>query len=73
MEPEKFDKKKFDDLFKNLNLSFTVPVGAYRFSKPVESVEQTIARLDEVDIVIDSMTSYPTAQRMLNELVAKGK
>ncbi len=73
MEPEKFDKKKFDDLFKNLNLSFTVPVGAYRFSKPIETVEQTIARLDEVDETVDAMTAYPTAERMLNDLFSKDK
>jgi len=72
MEPEKFDKKKYDNLFTSLNFSFTVPTNAYQFPKyKKETVEEMIARLDEADAVIDAMTSYPTAEKMLNELYGK--
>ncbi len=71
MEPED-PNKKYEDLFKNINFSFsTVPVGTYKFYKfnqPVETVEQTIARLDEVDETVDAMTSYPQAKKMLDKL-----
>jgi hypothetical protein len=30
-----------------------------------------IARLDEADAVIDAMTSYPTAEKLLNKLYGK--
>jgi hypothetical protein len=63
--------KKFEDLLKNVNFSFTVPVGTYKFNQPVETVEQTIARLDNDDAVIEAMTSYPTAERMLTNLFKK--
>jgi len=58
MEP-KDPNKKFEDILKNINFSFTVPVGVYKFNLPVETVEETIARLDEVDETVDAMTSYP--------------
>lgn len=70
MEP-KDPNKKFEDILKNINFSFTVPVGVYRFNQPVETVEETIARLDEVDETVDAMTAYPTAERMLNDLFNK--
>ena len=74
MEPEKFDKKKFDDLFKNLNFSFsTFPVYSFKNIQKQETVEEAIARLDEDDAVVDAMTSYPTAERMLNDLFNKEK
>lgn len=70
MEPEKFDKKKFDELFKNLSFSFsTFPIHSFKF--PVtkqETVEETITRLDEVDEVVDTMQSYPQAKKMLDNL-----
>lgn len=70
MEP-KDPNKKFEDLLRNINFSFTVPVGTYKFNQPVETVEETIARLDNDDAIIDTMNSYPTAERMLNDLFKK--
>ena len=71
MEPKKFDKKKFDDLFKNINFSFsTVPVN-FNYIQKQETVSEMIARLDSVDETVDAMTSYPTAERMLNDLFNK--
>lgn len=73
MEP-KDPNKKFDDLFKNLNFSFNVPVGIYNFNnKKAESPKEMTARLDADDAVIDAMTSYPTAEKMLNDLFSKDK
>ena len=73
MEPEKFDKKKFDDLFKNLNFSFsTVPI-SFNYIQKQETADEMIARLDQDDAVIEAMTSYPTAERMLNDLFDKEK
>lgn len=72
MEPEKFDKKKFDDLFKNLNFSFsTFPVYSFRHIQKQETVDEVIARLDEVDEVVDAMETYPQAQKMLDKLYGK--
>ena len=79
MEPKKFDKKKFDDLF-NQVFSFSVPISngnlvpinAYKF--PVhkqETVEEMTARLDEVDETVDVMTSYPQAKKMLDKVYGK--
>lgn len=74
MEPEKFDKKKLDDLFKSLNFSFsTVPVYSFSHIKKQETVDEMLQRLDADDAVIDSMTSYPTAERMLGDLFNKDK
>ena len=72
MEPEKFDKKKFDDLFKSLNFSFTVPINSYQFPKhKKETTEEMITRLDEADAIVDAMSSYPTAMKMLDNLYGK--
>jgi len=70
MEP-KDPNKKYEDLLRNINFSFTVPVGTYKFNQPVETVEQTIARLDEVDETVDAMTSYPQAKKMLDKVYGK--
>ena len=74
MEP-KDPNKKYEDILKNINFSFivpaTVPVGTYKFNQPVETVEQTIARLDEVDETVDAMTSYPQAKKMLDKVYGK--
>ena len=67
MEP-KDPNKKYENLLRNINFSFTVPVGTYKFNQPVETVEETLARLDEVDETIDAMTSYPQAKKMLDKL-----
>jgi hypothetical protein len=49
-----------------------VPINAYQFPKyKKETVEEMIERLDEADAVIDAMNSYPTAEKMLNELYGK--
>ena len=73
MEPEKFDKKKFENLFKNLNFSFsTVPV-SFNYIQKQETADEMIARLDRDDEIVDAMTSYPTAERMLNDLFNKEK
>ena len=74
MEP-KDPNKKFDDLFKNFSFSFhTVPINSFSnlFQKQ-ETPEEMIARLDEDDAIVDAMTSYPTAERMLNDLFNKEK
>ena len=63
--------KKFEDLLKNVNFSFTVPVGTYKFNLPVETVGEMIARLDEVDETVDAMTSYPQAKKMLDKVYGK--
>ena len=70
MEP-KDPNKKYENLLRNINFSFTVPVGTYKFNQPVETVEQTIARLDEVDETVDAMTSYPQAKKMLDKVYGK--
>ena len=70
MEP-KYPNKKHEDILRNINFSFTVPVGTYKFNQPVETVEQTIARLDEVDETVDAMTSYPQAKKMLDKVYGK--
>jgi hypothetical protein len=70
MEP-KDPNKKYEDLLRNINFSFTVPVGTYKFNQPVETVEQTIARLDEVDETVDAMTAYPQAKKMLDKVYGK--
>ena len=71
MEPEKFDKKKFDDLFKNLNFSFsTVPVN-FNYIQKQETADEMIARLDEIDEVVDAMETYPQAKKMLDKLYGK--
>lgn len=71
MEPEKFDKKKFDDLFKNLNFSFsTVPV-SFNYIQKQETADEMIARLDEIDEVVDAMSEYPQAKKMLDKLYGK--
>lgn len=74
MEPEKFDKKKFDDLFKNINFSFsTFPIHSFKHFRNQETADEMLARLDQDDAVIEAMTSYPTAERMLNDLFNKEK
>lgn len=71
MEP-KDPNKKFDDLFKNFSFSFhTVPINSFNLFQKQETPEEMIARLDEVDQVVDAMTSYPTAETMLNNIFNK--
>lgn len=70
MEP-KDPNKKFEDILKNINFSFTVPVGVYKFNQPVETVEETIARLNDIDETVDAMTEYPQAKKMLDKLYGK--
>ena len=73
MEP-KDPNKKFDDLFKNFSFSFhTVPINSFNLFQVPETPEEMIARLDEDDAIVDAMTSYPTAERMLNDLFNKEK
>jgi len=73
MEPKKFDKKKFDELFTNLNFSFsTVPVN-FNYIQKQETPDEMIARLDEVDETVDAMTSYPQAKKMLDKVYKKEK
>ena len=74
MEP-KDPNKKYEDILKNINFSFivpaTVPVGTYKFNQPIETLNETIARLDEVDETVDAMTSYPQAKKMLDKVYGK--
>ena len=46
----------------------TVPVGTYKFNQPIETLNETIARLDEVDETVDAMTTYPQAKKMLDKV-----
>lgn len=74
MEPNDPGSKRLQDILKglkNINYSFTMPVGTYKFNLPTETVDQTIARLDEVDETIDAMTNYPQAKKMLDKLYGK--
>jgi hypothetical protein len=70
MEP-KDPNKKHQDILKNINFSFSVPFSVYKINRPVETVEQTIARLDDVDETVDAMTSYPQAKKMLDKVYGK--
>ncbi len=71
MDPEKFNKKKMDDLF-NQVFSFSVPINTYKFSTPKkETIQEELVRYYQIDEMLDSMTSYPTAERMLNDLFKK--
>lgn len=71
MEP-KDPNKKFDDLFKNFSFSFIQFPSNQLFNfSPQETPEEMMARLDEVDKVVDAMTSYPTAETMLNNIFRK--
>jgi predicted CoA-binding protein len=70
MEPED-PNKKYEDLFKNINFSFsTVPVN-FNYIQKQETAEEMIARLDEVDETVDAMTSYPQAKKMLDKVYGK--
>jgi hypothetical protein len=60
--------KNFNDLFKNINFSFTVPAGFFDFNKKIETAEEMIARLDEIDETVDAMNEYPQAKKMLADL-----
>ncbi len=70
MEP-KYPNKKHEDILKNINFSFSVPFSVYKFNQPVETVDETLARLDDVDETVDTMTSYPQAKKMLDKLYGK--
>lgn len=73
MEPKEPNKKQ-DIWFNSWNYNFTMPINSSnipRYKK--ETVEEMIARLDEADAVIDAMTSYPTAEKLLNHLFKKDK
>ena len=71
MEPEE-PNKKHDTWFTSWNYSFTMPINSYNIPQyKKETIEEMIARLDEADAVIDAMTSYPTAEKLLNKLYGK--
>ena len=73
MEPND-PNKKHGTWFNSWNFSFTMPVSSSNFLHyKKETVEEMIARLDEADAVIDAMTSYPTAEKLLNHLFKKDK
>ncbi len=72
MEP-KDPNKKYQDLLRNINFSFmvpaTVPVGTYKF--PVgkkEAIQEELVRYYEIDEMLDAMTEYPQAKKMLDKL-----
>lgn len=70
MEPKE-PNKKFEDLFKNFSFAFhTVPVNFNSFQKQ-ETAGEMIARLDEIDEVVDAMETYPQAKKMLDKLYGK--
>lgn len=48
------------------NLSFTV-------HPKREPIEKIIQKLDDIDLIIDVMTSYPVAERMLNNVFKTNK
>jgi hypothetical protein len=71
MEPEE-PNKKHDTWFASWNYNFTMPINSYNIPQyKKETVEEMITRLDEADAVIDAMTSYPTAEKLLNKLYGK--
>lgn len=71
MEP-KDPNKKFEDLFKNISFSFhTVPINSFNLFQKQETAEEMIARLDEIDEVVDAMTEFPQAKKMLDKLYGK--
>lgn len=72
MEPQD-PNKKLEDILKNFSFSFIQFPSNQSFNlfSNQETPEEMIARLDEVDQVVDAMTSYPTAENMLNELFKK--
>ena len=76
MEPNNSNdhSKKLRELLnslKTVNYSFsTVPV-SFNYIQKQETADEMIARLDNDDAVIEAMTSYPTAERMLNDLFKK--
>lgn len=72
MEP-KDPNKKFEDFFKNINFSFSVPTYSFNHIQKQETADEMIARLDRDDEIVDAMSSYPTAERMLNDLFNKEK
>lgn len=71
-------RRKMDDLFKNLkNINFqytTFPVNSFKFpDHKQETIAEIIARLDEMDEIVDVMTRYPQAEKMLTALFNKEK
>ena len=70
MEPKDSDKK-FEDLLKHISFSFTIPVGIYKINQPVETVDETLVRLDKVDETVAAMDEYPQAKKMLDKLYGK--
>jgi hypothetical protein len=67
MEPND-PNKNFNDLFKNISFSFTVPAGFFDFNKKIETAEEMIERLDDIDKTVDAMNEYPQAKKMLDGL-----
>ena len=70
MEPKDSDKK-LEDLLKHISFSFTIPVGIYKINQPVETVDETLVRLDKVDETVAAMDEYPQAKKMLDKLYGK--
>lgn len=67
MEPND-PNKNFNDLFKNISFSFTVPAGFFDLNKKIETAEEMIERLDDIDVMVDAMSEYPQAKKMLDGL-----
>lgn len=71
MEPND-PNKKFEDLFKNFTFSFIIPGGTGAFNHTSqETAEEMILRIEEVDEVVDAMTEYPQAKKILDKLYGK--
>lgn len=67
MEP-KDPNKKFEDVFKSIIFTYNIKPGNIHAFHNKETVEQIIARYNEVDETVDAMTEYPQAKKMLDKL-----
>lgn len=55
----------------SMNYSWTQP---YQINQPLTVVSlQTIAVLEAVDNIVESMTSYPDAERIINKIIGDMK
>lgn len=62
-------EKNFEDLFKNISFSFSsIPITSFNLYQKQETAEEMIARIDEIDKIVEVMTDYPQAKQMLANL-----
>lgn len=68
--------KKLEDILKNLKgMSFsytTVPINTFKFpTHKQETIQEELVRYNKIEEVIEAMTDYPQAKRMLDNLYGK--